>query len=365
MAIRVAIPEREPLENVEIEYERAGASRKQRRPGFNRARLLDITGKSIEIAAREAFETGEKVSLTFHLKNINNYVKVNGIVAERPIRITVLKQPAFLIAIEYDKLSADQAKKVSWAKDELAPKRAPERPKRVKKSPKPEPQTAAEPAPTPEAPRGPEPTARVKRPVALLELIDKLDRFEVSEELILAIIEAAEEGMDVEVLYPKAPVAEQHDMASAEAEEGAPEAVMPAEGEARPLNVYRLARNTRLHFADGGLPVGPAVELIYLSRLKSPQNCFAVELQTDSMALEGMRGFNRGSLLLFSTTEPVNSGDFAFIKSRNMDEFAQVFFDKSDEIRIRPLNSNYRERVARRSEVRLLCKLVGHYADWG
>ena len=70
------------------------------------------------------------------------------------------------------------------------------------------------------------------------------------------------------------------------------------------------------------------------------------------------------SLLLFSINEPVNSGDFAFIKSRQVDEFAQVFFDKTDEIRIRPLNSNYRERVARRSEVRLLCKLVGHYADW-
>jgi len=363
MAIRVAIPEREPLENVEIEYERAGASRKKRRPGFNRARLLDITDKSIEIAAREVFNENEKVTLTFHLKNISNYVKVNGL-ARKSMRVTVRKQPAFGIGIEFDKLSAAQVKKISWARDELAPRPAPARLKRAKESPKPESQKPAEPTPTPEERRGPEPTARVKRPVALLELIDKLDQFEVSEELILAIIEAAEEGLDVEVLYPKTPAPKEHGIEGLEAEEEAPEAVLPAEGEARPLNVYRLARNTRLHFADGGLPVGPATELLYLSRLKSPQNCFAVELDTDSMTQEGMRGFNRGSLLLFSTTEPVNSGDFAFVKSRNTDEFAQVFFDKNDEIRIHPLNSNYRERVARRSEVRLLCKLVGHYADW-
>jgi len=370
MAIRAEIQERTPLENAEMEYEREPGRRKQRRPGFNRARLLDLMAESVEIGAREAFQREERVSLTMHVKGVRDFVKVQGKV-RKCTRVNILRQPAFAIFIEFDRLDSSQVKKLSWARDQLVPKRRPVRLKREEETPAPTPAPTPTPAPaantretTPpeKVVPPPETTARIRRPVALLELIDGLDRFEVTSDLVLAIIEAAEAGMDVEVLYPQESARPQ----LAEGEPAEEETVgenLPGKGQARPMNVYRLARNTQLYFSEEGRPVGPAAELIYLSRLQAPESCFAVVLELDTMFQPGTQGFKRGSILLFSTTERVDSGDFAFVKSRSGDEFAQVFFDKQDSVRIRLLNPKYRERVVRRSEVRLLCKLVGHYED--
>ena len=86
-----------------------------------------------------------------------------------------------------------------------------------------------------------------------------------------------------------------------------------------------------------------------------------MRLETDAMAWTGSPAFDRGSVLVFSTKEKVSSGQFAFVKSRLGDQFVQVFFDKPEEVRLHPLNPNYPENVLRRSEVKVMCRLVGGY----
>ena len=358
MAIGVVVPDRIPLKNAELEYERAPKYRKQRRPGFNRARLLDLTDKSVEIAAREAFEVGEQVSLKMHVKGVKNFLSISGEVKKRSTRVNILKQPAFAILIDFGPLKAGEAKKLSWARDQLVSRQGPVRLRRKEERDETADTTVAD-----RAASAPEAAARVKRPVALLELIDGLDKFEVTGDLIMAVIEAAEAGMDVEVLYPKRvsrPLLQEEEEVPEEELEAE---VISQEGPIRPMNVYRIARDARLHFSDAAQPVGPASELIYLSRLKTPKDCFAVVLERDNMQHPGEKSFKRGSILIFSAAERVNSGDFAFVKTRSADEFAQIFFDKDAAVRIRPLNPRYHERVVRRSEIHFLCKLIGHYED--
>lgn len=369
MAIRPEIPERVPIENVEVEYV---GPRKPEKPGFNRVRLLGITPTEIELAVREFLQAGTKLSFTMHVKGIRDVLKADGEVKQCR-RIIVMKQDAFSVLLQFGKLTPAQASKVKWAQDQLAPKQraAPirrEEEKRAPAQPAAAAATGAAPAAVAAKPaEAPAATAAkpgtVKRPVALLQLIQVLDRFVVTDDLILSVIEAAEAGMDVEVLYPTKP--EDADAVVEDEPSEASETSLPPEGGvARPLHVYRLANNAKLYFAESGLPQGPASELLYLSRLKSPESCFAVELGVDTMTHAGTPSFKRGSILVFSTVEKVEDGDFAFVRSRTTDEFAQVFFDK-EEVRLRPLNPLCRERVARRNEIKALCKLVGHYQDNG
>lgn len=371
MAIRPEIKDRVPLENVEIEYERTGTRSKPAKPGFNRARLLDISSSSVEMATREPFYQDDKLSLTLHVKGVRDFLKLEVTVQETAHRINLLKQPAYSVVMQYGKLTADQIGKIAWAQDQLVPKHRPVTAIRREEEKSTVSQTSvgttvsAPPTPSPAAPAAEKPAEaakpreQVKRPVALLKLIDALAKFDVTEDLIMAMIEAAEAGMDVEVLYPAA-----NDSQLAADETTAqelPAESTPAEG-ARPMSVYRLSSNTRLYFAESGKPVGPAAELIYLSRIKSPDECFAVELGNDSMTQPGAPSFKRGCILIFSTTGQVKDGDIAFIKTRAADEVAQVFFEK-DEVRLRSFNAQHRERVVRRSEARVICRLIGHYED--
>lgn len=372
MAIQQRIPERTPLNNVEVEYERTGSTRK-RRPGFNRARLLDISKDGFELGSREAFRAKEKVRLALHLKGVRDFVKVEGEVEKSSTRITILKQPAFSVVIRFLDPSREQVKKLAWAEEQLAPKRPARAPIRRPEGPEANGAADADSPPAGEVPgpaalRGaaeatptPEPAGRVQRPVALIELINRLEKFQVTDDLILAVIEAAEAGMDVEVLYPVEMAKES--AAEAKEEEEAPEEALPADGEAKPMNVYRLGHRTRIPFSKAGMPIGPPAELVYFSRLKSPEKCFAVELGLDTMTRSSSPSFSRGSILIFATKEPVESGGFAFVKLRTGDEFAQVFFDKNESLRLRRLNPKYPERVVRRNEARMICKLIGHYED--
>ena len=371
MAIRAEIRDRVPLENVEIEYVRAGTRTKPIKPGFNRARLLDIGGAAIEMAAREPFHPDDKLTLTLHVKGVRDFLKLD-VAVQKMARISLLKQPAYSVVMQYGKLTADQIGKIAWAEDQLVPKRR--TPTAIRREEdkngvsSTSTGTAAAPAPAAPSPATPapekpveaaKPREQVKRPVALLKLIDALASFEVTDDLIMAMIEAAEAGLDVEVLYPAA--TDSQLLAEETTAQAAPAESEPPAG-ARPMNVYRLSSNTRLYFAEGGKPVGPAAELIYLSRLKSPEACFAVELGSDSMTHAGALGFRRGCILIFSTIGQVKDGEVAFVKTRVADEVAQVFFEK-DEVRLRSLNSQYRDRVVRRSEARIMCRLIGHYED--
>ena len=83
---------------------------------------------------------------------------------------------------------------------------------------------------------------------------------------------------------------------------------MPSDGIVRPMNVYRFADNTRLYFSETNAVIGPPSGLIYLSRIKTPQTCFALELGSDSMMnAAGGRSFKPGSILIFSTDAKVET----------------------------------------------------------
>lgn len=373
MAIqRQQIEDRTPVENVEIEYHRVTARRTDK-PRFSRARLLDISKENIELGTREPFHGGEKLSLTVHAKAVQDFVTVEAEVT-KCFRVTVMKQSAFCVQLDFVKLTKEQEGKIAWTVERYAHKsrpapirgrlRAGERAAAGR-------EREARLAERPAARRGATAVAAatrgggVKRPVALLDLIDRLDQFEVTDDVVLAVLEAAEAGMDVEVLYPIEQQTKTVDVEETVEEEVSSAPALP-EGQARPISVYRLSSNTRLHFSEEGLPVGPATELIYLSRLKSPESCFAIELGNNTMTQDGFPSFKRGSILIFSTKRTVKSGDFAFVKTRTSDDFVQVFFDETgDRVRLRPLNPDHGERSVRRHEARMLCKLIGCYEDHG
>ncbi len=372
MASRPEIPERIPIERVEVEYERASASSKTRRPGFTRVRLLAISQTEIELATRELIPVGEKLNFTLDVKGVTKFVSGAGEVKKKSVQISVLKQPAFSVTVQIGKLAGDQAKKMAWAEEQLLPRqRTALRRREEEPSAAAAPAAAAQPAPAATAvaerpapvetgPSAVETAPAVNRPVALLQLLEALDKFQVNDDLVLAIVEAAEAGLDVETLY----AAKTEDLVEESEESSVADVAMPSDGIVRPMNVYRFADNTRLYFSETNTPIGPPSGLIYLSRIQTPQTCFALELGSDSMMNPaGGRSFKPGSILIFSSDAKVESGDFAYVKTRMGDEFAQVFMEKNEDLRLRPLNPQYREHLARRSEVQTVCKLIGWYED--
>jgi hypothetical protein len=366
------IVEYEPVEGVEIEYASAEGGRKAKAPRFKRARLLDIAQEQIELGSREAFQKRTKLKLTIHTKRVQDLLTVVGQVAECS-RCTVLRQQAFHVALKYVDVDDELRSKIAWAaaqygKERSRPARRPvrEAPAREEEA-EPEKEAPAEveaptapaetpaPAATAAALRG----AEVDRPVALLELIRKLDDLEVTDDLIRAVIEAAEADMDVEVLFPKREAAMEETAREAPTTGPAP-AAAPT-GPVRPINVYRLSSRSSLHFSASGMPASPAAEMFYYSGLPAPETCFAAVLESDTMAGEGSPSIPSGALLVFSTSEPVEDGDFAYLKVRGNDTFAQVFQGKEDVLRIRFLNPAYPEEVVKRREIRVMCRLVGVY----
>jgi len=188
--------------------------------------------------------------------------------------------------------------------------------------------------------------------------MSKLDSLEVSNDLIWAVIEAAEADMDVEVLYPKAQADEQPVDSPAMTDARTPQ----DHSQARPINVHRLASDAILHFSKSGMPAGPATNMFFFSGIKAaPDDCFALELGTDAMAQQQAPSFEKGAILVFSSKEPVESGDLVYLKVRNKDLFAQVFFGKDKDVRIRFFNPAWAEQVAKRREIRIMYKLLGAY----
>jgi len=364
MATRVRIIERTPVEGVELEYALTSRSRRSTKARFNRGRLLSITEDTVELGSREALRAGDTLALTFHTAQVDNFLRVNTKI-ENCTRVTILKQPAFCVTLTFLNPDGSQRRKIAWAVDQysqrkpptIPPRNAPRVPGRAIVPD--DAQKAA--VKTRAAPTLPgRPASGVRRPVALLDLIRSLDDLQVTQDLILAVLEAAEMGMDVEVLFPVSGDSSYPHMEEEEGVELETEAP-PEPSEARPINVYRMATSTALHFSASGMPAGPATGLFYYSGLKSPETCFAVELGMDIMAQNGYPSFDVGTLLVFSSSAAVEDGDFAYLKVRGNDMFAQIFFGKKDAVRIRFLNPKYPEANVKRREVRVMCKLVGAY----
>lgn len=192
---------------------------------------------------------------------------------------------------------------------------------------------------------------QVHRPVALLELITELEKFEVSNALIMAVLESVEQGTSVEDLFgietQEAIIPKRRNVTE----------VKPQE-DVRPMPVYRLDGKNPLHFNDQGKPITPPVDHLYFSQI-TDEVCFACELQDDRMAQDSGPSFKSGDVVVFSKTPKVENGDFVFAKTRSDgDEFAQVFFARDDQVRLRPLNGNYPERAMRRGDIRVLYRVI-------
>ncbi len=107
--------------------------------------------------------------------------------------------------------------------------------------------------------------------------------------------------------------------------------------------------------------MGPPVGHIYVSQLDD-EKCFACELADDSMSqLESTPSFKRRDIVIFSITARVEDGDLAYVKSKDGDEFRQVFLEEEDTVRFHPLNGRYRERTVHRFEIRNMCKLRARF----
>lgn len=192
---------------------------------------------------------------------------------------------------------------------------------------------------------------QVVRPVALLALIDKVEKWEVDDNLIRAVFETVEAGLDIDRIYEGAR-AELADETSEEEEEksSGPEV-------AKPLPVYKLGHGARIHFSKDGRPVSPTTHHIYIPGYDS-ENYFGCELEIDRMVADAPPWFRVGDIVIFSIKAPVENGDFVYIKTRGGDEFTQIFFEKEDAVRLRPLNPKHAEHSTRRFELKEMCKLA-------
>jgi len=193
---------------------------------------------------------------------------------------------------------------------------------------------------------------QIQRPVALLSLISKLESFPVTDELVLGVLEAAEQNLAVEDLFKTN---------GEVSEEARPRRVAPEpkkEAENKPIPVYRLAPESRLHFNEEGMPVAPPVDALFYSKIDAAE-CFACELQTDRMSrADGGLSFVPGDVIIFSKSAKVENGCYAFVATKSGNEFTQVFFGQDDQIRLRPQNGNNPEVSLKRGEVKICYRMI-------
>lgn len=196
---------------------------------------------------------------------------------------------------------------------------------------------------------------QIARPVKLLALIERLEGWQIDNDVMTAVMEAAEAGVDIDAIY-EGPQADLSEGTREEEEER-----LEAPESASAIGVYRLGGGgAAIHFGKDGRPASPPSDFLFYSRLDS-ESCFGCELHNDRMVADAPPYFHEGDVLIFSTDEKPQSGDFVFVKTRDGDEFIQVFFGKDDQVRLRPLNPKYPEQSHKHAELRDMCKLIARY----
>ena len=327
------------LEQAHVEYQREskfGRARDPEEPG----KLISLTQQEIHFVGKEPLSPGTGLMLSVNVGEEKAAVKLRGDVVntrelprEQGTRIEVkIRKPNAGERMRLEQLIARLAgKKVTSAK--LAAGTAPAGTK-----------------------------ASVNRPVALLNLIAKLDALEVTDDLISAVMDAAESGIDLADLFTGVDDEDKKKVVKP-LTIGPPRPPRVEQVTAKPLAVYRLGGQQRIFFGEDGLPVGPAANHIFVSTIKDP-TCFACELQNDQMIQAGKPSFEPGDVLIFSSSAAVSDQDFVFAKTRQEDMFTQIFFGEEDVVRLRPLNGNHKEREIHRFEIRVMSKLIGVFKSY-
>lgn len=120
--------------------------------------------------------------------------------------------------------------------------------------------------------------------------------------------------------------------------------------------VFDTSAGYAIDFDDGDHPVGMSDMTIQVPLVDVP--CFACRVYGDSMTSPGPDSFDQGDIAIFAQRPP-RSGDYAFVRTRDMSTFKQVFFEAS-QVRLVPLNRSHEEVTVPAMEIIQMWKLVQH-----
>jgi len=122
------------------------------------------------------------------------------------------------------------------------------------------------------------------------------------------------------------------------------------------IPVFDTSAGYNVDFDDGSHPVGVSDMNLEVPLVDVP--CFACRVYGDSMVGNGKESFAHGDIVVFAQRQPRN-GDFAFIRTRDLSTFKQVFFEAGG-VRLVPLNRSYEEKVVNAKDITQAWKLVQH-----
>ncbi len=126
--------------------------------------------------------------------------------------------------------------------------------------------------------------------------------------------------------------------------------------------LFATGAGGQVDFGDGDYPVGQSDEYIQIPT--TARTCFATRIVGNSMeSRDGADSFREGDIVIFAEHE-VRPGDYAFVRTPSSSTFKQIFFDRSDAVRLVPLNRAYEERTVPRSEIVQMWRMVQHVKDY-
>jgi len=128
----------------------------------------------------------------------------------------------------------------------------------------------------------------------------------------------------------------------------------PLISEPEPMRVacFKMGAGYEVDFDDGGRPVGESDTYVYVVGY-GREECFAGDVAGDSMeSAEARESFPPGTIVIFSRRREAVSGDFVFYRTADESGFKQAFWrDGSDEVKLRPLNPQYPEKVVKKGDL--------------
>jgi len=130
----------------------------------------------------------------------------------------------------------------------------------------------------------------------------------------------------------------------------------------RTVPLFSTGAGYEIDFVDGDHPVGVSDQFIQIPTVSGAR--FATRIVGDSMeSRDGADSFRERDIVIFAERE-VRSGDYAFVRTTDSSTFKQIFFDRSDAVRLVPLNRAYEERTVPRSEIVQMWRMVQHVKDY-
>ena len=111
---------------------------------------------------------------------------------------------------------------------------------------------------------------QIARPVKLLALLEKIEGWQVDTEVITAVMEAAEAGIQIDSIYEGSRT-EAVDATVEEEEERAAEVEA-----AQPVGIYRLGDGTVIHFGFSSLRIRTSTSVPSTSTVRSVTSCFNI-----------------------------------------------------------------------------------------